>query len=184
VAGFPDVWTALAEAHLERGDASAALIAAERGTESNPGWGCALWTQSRIAARLGRADEARDLAMAALLEPLDTLGVDVRAVREAAAMPAGVSVVEHRARIEQQRHINGRKQPEQQQPTPVEAAARRASDALDDAAEAAAGWRAFDVAALSEHYDAAGEAILAGVARGEVASVLLDAKELREVPRE
>lgn len=168
---FPDVWAALIEVHLARADVTAALIAAERCTELNRGWGCALWAQSRLAARVGRAEEARDLALAALLEPLDTLGAPVRDARAAAAVPDGVSVVAQRARLSEQRQptAGGRAQPPQPpKAPPAQGAAQRAADMLDDAVEAGEGWASFDARALAAEYERAGRASLAAVARGEV----------------
>jgi len=63
---FPDVWTELARRQLARGDETAALVAAERGSANNPGWGCCLWEQAKLMDELGRAEERRDLALAAL----------------------------------------------------------------------------------------------------------------------
>lgn len=167
---FPDVWATIVEGHLARSDVTAALIAAERCTELNRGWGCALWAQSRLAARIGRPEEARDLALAALLEPLDTLGVPVREVRAVAEVPDGVSVVEHRERISQQRSARGEAQPAESRSN-AELAAKRAADTLDNAVEAGAGWASLDVAALAADYEGAGLGTLAAVVRGEVEAV-------------
>ncbi|KAG8469975.1 hypothetical protein KFE25_006430 [Diacronema lutheri] len=170
---FPDVWATLVDAHLARGDATAALIAAERCTGLNKGWGCALWAQSRLAARLGRPEEARDFALAALLEPLDTLGVDVPTARRAAAVPDDISVVRYRAALAERRGAPARGAPaaREEPRTQAEIAARRAADALDDAVEAGAGWSAFDTHSLAAAYDDAGSSALGAVVRGEVTAV-------------
>ena len=63
---FPDVWYDLARLQLQRGDETAAMVAAERGSAANPGWGSCLWQQAQLMDELGRTEERRDLALAAL----------------------------------------------------------------------------------------------------------------------
>jgi len=168
---FPDLWAALADEHLARNDATAALVAAERATGLNRGWGCCLLAQSNLAARLGRSDEARDLALAALLEPLDTLGAEISLAHRRAAVPNGLRVVEMRARLEQQRGGGQRPTPGASEPTAAERAARRAAETLDDAVDAGAGWAAVDALALAREFETARMPTLAAVARGEVVAL-------------
>lgn len=82
--GLPDVWAQLAQLQLERGDETAALVAVERGSANNPGWGCCLWEQAKLMGRLGRIEERRDLALAALEAPYWTLGAPVEEALRAA----------------------------------------------------------------------------------------------------
>lgn len=81
---FPDVWAELARYQLERGNETTALVAAERGSASNPGWGCCLWEQAKLMDLLGRAEERRDLALAALETPYWTLNAPLPEVMRAA----------------------------------------------------------------------------------------------------
>ena len=66
VGPFADMWEQLAWAHLEKGDETAALAAAERASSLNPGWGCTLYLQARLMGKLGRTEEQRDLALQAV----------------------------------------------------------------------------------------------------------------------
>lgn len=86
VGPFPDVWARVASAQLAKGDETAAIIAAERASSTNPGWGCCLWRQSQLMDKLGRTEERRDLALAALEPPFWTLGAPVRDVIAAARL--------------------------------------------------------------------------------------------------
>lgn len=83
---FPDVWESLAWSQLERGDETAALVAAERGAANNPGWGSCFWVQARLMQRLGRSEERRDIALAALETPFWSIGAPLAEVQAAAGM--------------------------------------------------------------------------------------------------
>ncbi|KAL1506892.1 hypothetical protein AB1Y20_007757 [Prymnesium parvum] len=86
VGPFPDVWERMARLRLERADETAALVAAERATAGNPSWGCCLWLQAQLMGALGRREEERDLALAALETPLWTLGASLAEVQAAAQL--------------------------------------------------------------------------------------------------
>jgi hypothetical protein len=86
VGPFVDAWDRLARERLSRGDVTAGLIAAERGSARNPGWGCCLWSQASLLHGMNRAEEARDVALAALETPFWTIGADVREVQEVAQL--------------------------------------------------------------------------------------------------
>lgn len=88
---FPDVYEAIANSHMDRGDATAALIAAERSTKLQTGWGRPHLFQSRLYRVFGREQESRDSARLALMMPLWSLGdVDLHEV----AQEAGTTDIE------------------------------------------------------------------------------------------
>jgi len=80
VGAFPDLYQGLAFHHLERGDQTASLVAAERSAKIQHGWGSAYRFQAQLYEKLGREKEARDAAKLALMMPLWTLGGDVNEV--------------------------------------------------------------------------------------------------------
>ena len=86
VGPFPDLWEKVARDQLDRQDQTAALVASERATAGNPGWGCCVWLQCQLLAALGRTEEQRDLALAALEAPLWTLGAPLEDVQQAAQL--------------------------------------------------------------------------------------------------
>jgi hypothetical protein len=63
----------LAEAHLERGDQTAALVSAERAERSSEGWASPTAFRALLLERLGKHDQAADTARLALLNPVWTL---------------------------------------------------------------------------------------------------------------
>lgn len=80
VAPFPDTYQALAQGHLERGDATSALITAEKVCEVFPEYGhLHLWQSSLLSMQPGYGEEARDAARCALEKPFWTLGISSRA---------------------------------------------------------------------------------------------------------
>lgn len=81
---FPDLYEQFARMHLERGDADAALVTADRACAVFGGWGRSLWFASRLYARLGRAQEAREGARLAMECPLWTLDCSPYEVARAA----------------------------------------------------------------------------------------------------
>jgi len=64
----------LIEGHLERGDEMAALVTAERACSAAPDWGRPHAIRTKLLIKLGKLEEARDSARAALVEPIWTLG--------------------------------------------------------------------------------------------------------------
>jgi hypothetical protein len=86
VGPFADIWTTVARAQLAKGDATAALIAAERATALNPGWACCVWLQATLMGELGRHEEQRDLSLAALEAPFWMLGAPLREALAAAQL--------------------------------------------------------------------------------------------------
>jgi len=81
-----DAWSRLARERVSRGEATAGLIAAERASARNPGWGCCLWSQASLLRDLNRLEEARDIALSTLETPFWTIGADVREVQEVARL--------------------------------------------------------------------------------------------------
>ncbi len=61
-------------AFLERGDAMAAQVTADRACRGSEGWARPHGFRARLLARLGALDEARDAAATAFTEPVWTLG--------------------------------------------------------------------------------------------------------------
>jgi len=80
VGAFPDLYEELALHHLERGDQTAALVAAERSAKIQHGWGSGYRFQALLYTKLGREKEAKDAAKLALMMPLWTLGEQVEEV--------------------------------------------------------------------------------------------------------
>ena len=64
----------LIDGHVERGDEMAAMVTAERACSAAPGWGRPHAIRTKLLIKLGKMEEARDSARAALLEPIWTLG--------------------------------------------------------------------------------------------------------------
>lgn len=64
----------LIDGHMERGDETAAMVTAERACSAALGWGRPHAIRTKLLIRLGKLEEARDSARAALLEPIWTLG--------------------------------------------------------------------------------------------------------------
>eukprot|EP00871_Galdieria_phlegrea_P003883 jgi/Galph1/4496/GphlegSOOS_G3167.1 len=73
---FPDVYENLANMHLSKGNVQSALITCEKAAVSFPGWGRSRFFHALVLRRLGRIQEARDAARAALQLPLWTLKYD------------------------------------------------------------------------------------------------------------
>ena len=86
VGPFADCWARLSADRVARGDTTAGLIAAERGSARNPGWGCCLLAQARMLSELRRLEEARDVALSALETPFWTFGAPVSEARGVAEM--------------------------------------------------------------------------------------------------
>ncbi len=127
VGPFADVWEAVARAHLAKGDETAAFVAAERSTELNPGWGNGAWLQAELLASLGRHEERRDMALAALEAPYWTIGAPVATVQAAAQLShMGDLRAMQRGLEKQAREAQGAAAP-----TTEEAALEEALDALD-----------------------------------------------------
>lgn len=84
VGPFADVWEEVARGQLAKGDETAALIAAERSSALNPGWGCCMYLQAQLMGGLGRTEEQRDLSLGALESPFWTLGAPLTEVLAAA----------------------------------------------------------------------------------------------------
>jgi hypothetical protein len=136
VGPFADMWEQLACAQLDKGDETAALIAAERASSLNPGWGCTLYLQARLMGKLGRAEEQRDLALAALESPFWTLGAPLQEAMGAAQL----------AHIEDLRELIRAMEDKvrEQQGAPArtarENALMRATDALDGVVRTDGSW--------------------------------------------
>ena len=127
VGPFVDAWGSLVAHQLERDDVTAALVAAERAAATNPGWGCAMWAQAELMARLGRREERRDSALAALEAPFWTLGTPLAEVQAAAELGHIADVRAFMRELEER----SREKQGAPRPTEAEAAVARALDALD-----------------------------------------------------
>ena len=133
---FPDVWSSQARYQLDRGDEMAALMAAERGSATNAGWGCALWQQAELMSTLGRNEEQRDLALAALECPFWTLGAPLHAVLAAAQL----SHIDDFRGLVRAMEEKVREQQGTPPPSAKEAALQRALDVLDEVVRLQGTW--------------------------------------------
>eukprot|EP00962_Isochrysis_galbana_P027902 scaffold8780_cov130-Isochrysis_galbana.AAC.13 len=77
VGPFMGEYERLAARHLDNGSEQSALIACERNQRCFEAWGRPFAFHARILRRLGRSEEARDVARHALSLPLWTLGDDI-----------------------------------------------------------------------------------------------------------
>ena len=136
VAPFVDVWEGVARAQLAKGDQTAALIAAERASTSNPGWGCCMFLQAQLMASLGRREEQRDLALAALEAPYWTLSVPLQEALNAAQ----VGHLENLRQLVRQMEDQVRDQQGAKPRSAEEVALLRAQDALDDVVRTEGLW--------------------------------------------
>lgn len=92
---FPDVAEGLALAHLAKGDDMSGLITAEWYMRSThlPGWGRPYEFACEVMRRVGRAEEARDVARLALRLPWATFAGGHALLASAAGMPGGTAAV-------------------------------------------------------------------------------------------
>lgn len=84
VGGLPHLYEELALGHQEKGDTMSAAITAERSGSAAPGWARPQAFLSRLMAKQGRPEPAREAARAALTLPLWTLGMPFEEVAERA----------------------------------------------------------------------------------------------------
>lgn len=136
VGPFTDVWESVAHGQLAKGDETAALIAAERSSSLNPGWGCSVYLQSTLMGRLGRRDEQRDLALSALEAPFWTLGSPLNEAKAAAQ----VSHFENLRQVVRGMEDTVRQQQNAPPRTAEELALLRALDALDEVVRTEGLW--------------------------------------------
>ena len=136
VGPFTDVWEGIVTNQLAKGDQTAALIACERATALNPGWGCCAYLHSTLMGSLGRTDEQRDLALSALEAPFWTLGVPMADVMAAAQLS---HVDDLRGLV---RAMEDKVRAQQNMPprTEEELALLRAMDALDEVVRTEGLW--------------------------------------------
>ena len=149
VGPFADVWEEVVRGQLAKGDTTAALIAGERNSSLNRGWGCCMYAQSTVMAELGRDEEQRDLALAALEAPFWTLGAPVRQVLEAAKL-SHIEDVRTLMRVMEDQVRTQQGAPPR---TAHELALLRALDAMDDVVRCEGSWdesRATVAAALED----------------------------------
>ncbi|PRW39240.1 hypothetical protein C2E21_6976 [Chlorella sorokiniana] len=92
---FPDVAERLALAHLAKGDQMSALITGEWYMRNShfPGWGRPYEFNSQLMARVGRAEEARDVARLSLRLPWWSFADGFAAMRDTAEMSGGVAAI-------------------------------------------------------------------------------------------
>ena len=136
VGPFTDVWEGVARGKLAKGDETAALVAAERASSLNPGWGCCGYLQSQICGLLGRTEEQRDLALGALEAPFWTLGVPVADALAAAQL----SHVDDLRGLVRAMEDKVREQQNAAPRTAAELAFLRLTDALDDVVRLHGRW--------------------------------------------
>ncbi|KAI7837860.1 hypothetical protein COHA_008347 [Chlorella ohadii] len=103
---FPDVAERLALAHLAKGDQMSALITGEWYMRNShfPGWGRPYEFNSQLMARVGRAEEARDVARLSLRMPWWSFADGFAAMRDTAEMSGGVASV--RQAMEEQEEMS------------------------------------------------------------------------------
>lgn len=136
VGPFTDVWASVAQGQLAKGDETAALIAAERASSLNPGWGCAVYLQARLMGSLGRTEEQRDLALSALESPFWTLGSPL----EEALAAAQLSHVDDLRGLVRAMEDKVREQQNAPARTPKELALMAALDTLDEVVRTKGRW--------------------------------------------
>ncbi|KAL4440277.1 hypothetical protein ABPG75_003278 [Micractinium tetrahymenae] len=92
---FPDVAERLVQAHLDKGDTMSALITSEWYMRNShfPGWGRPYEYASQLMARVGRAEESRDVARIALRMPWWSFADGFAAIRDAAGISGGMAEV-------------------------------------------------------------------------------------------
>lgn len=132
VGPFVSAYEELANSHLAKGSDTAALITCERSQNCFGAWGRPFAFHARILNGLGRDEEARDKARAALELPLWTLGDDVDEVLALACMERATLIANLKLKAD------GKLTPQQaaqsrgmEQRTPQEIAKDRASYLLD-----------------------------------------------------
>ena len=86
----------LAEKHLERGDAVAALVTADRSCRVATGWARPHAYRAHLFARLERHEEAAEAARLALIEPVWTLGMPFSPVARRAGWKEPITSVSYR----------------------------------------------------------------------------------------
>ncbi|PSC67647.1 Cyclin delta-3 isoform 1 [Micractinium conductrix] len=99
---FPDVAERLVQAHLDKGDQMSALITGEWYMRNTffPGWGRPYEFNSQLLARVGRGEEARDVARIALRMPWWSFVDGFAGMRDAATLSGGT--IEIRAAMDEQ----------------------------------------------------------------------------------
>jgi hypothetical protein len=167
VGPFADIWETIARTQQEKGDETAALIAAERASSLNPGWGCCMLLQSQLMGALRRPEEQRDLALGALESPWWTLGAPLRDAMAAAQL----SHIDDLRSLVRAMEDKVREQQGAPPRTAKELSLLRATDALDEVVRTEGSWdesRAAVAAALHDAgLDAAAE-VAAAPLSGEV----------------
>ena len=133
---FVDVWESVARGQLAKGDETAALVAAERASSLNPGWGCCVRLQSEFMGALGRPEEQRDLALSALESPFWTLGAPLADVMAAAQL----SHIEDLRGLVRAMEDKVREQQNAPPRTAAELALLRALDTLDETVRKRSAW--------------------------------------------
>lgn len=132
VGPFMGEYEKLATGHLEKGSEQSALITCERNQRCFEAWGRPFAFHARLLHRLGRDEEARDVARHALSLPLWTLGDEVDEICGFAQTTQGQLLDDLRVRAaggltrEQLQRENG-----MDTRTPSEKALQRASCLLD-----------------------------------------------------
>lgn len=133
---FLDVWGSLARRRLATGDTTSALAAGERAVATNAGWGRGHMLQAQLMSSLGRHEERRDLALAALEAPFWSLGVTLSAAQEAAELSHVTDLRQLMRSMEEKM----RRRHKSDVPSLQELAEQEALDALDEVVRTRGSW--------------------------------------------
>ncbi|KAI3431528.1 hypothetical protein D9Q98_004578 [Chlorella vulgaris] len=157
---FPDVAERLALGHLAKGDSMSALITGEWYMRSSqfPGWGRPYEFNSQLMARMGRAEEARDVARLSLRMPWWSFADGYSGMRDAAGLQGGAGEV--RAALEGQDQMSDMPGMKTVIKTDKQLEIEEADWLMNAAAAGETGWDAIRPA-VADRYAAAG---LTGVA--------------------
>lgn len=169
---FPDVCERLVAGHLSAGDSTSAMVTSDWYAGLFPGWAQPRAHACRLLNDLGRFEEGRDAAVAALTgAPLWTMEGELVGPTLAAAGLAGRPVSWLRQQLEARAGGSGAAGHAARmaagEPTRAERAAQRAAEVMDAVAagERAGGWAAA-AEELAGAYAEAGRRELAALARG------------------
>lgn len=152
---FPDVAEALALGHLARGDTVSALVTCEwyQRKDQLPGWGRPYEFHAQVLQRIGRPDEARDVARVALQYlPWWTFLEGYAPLRDAVGLAGGPSDV--RRALSQQDQIGSVLLGSLADKTEKHLNLKEAGWVMNSAAAGEVGWDAIRSAVASKYADA------------------------------
>lgn len=152
---FPDVAERLALAHLGKEDTMSALITGEWYMRNShfPGWGRPFEFNSQLMARVGRQEEARDIARLSLRMPWWSFADGFAGMRDAAGLSGDAAAI--RAALEEQDEMSNMPGMKTVIKTEKQQEMEEADWLMNYAAAGEAGWD--DIrAAVADRYAAAG----------------------------